>query len=250
MLIPFRLDKMKKRQKTPLRPYDIPLYSLREGARFVGIPPSTLNKWVNGRDYPAGGEVRFSEPVIQAADEKLGLLSFANLLEAHLLESTRKTSITLPDVRYAIKIIQQEDPTERHPLLTGKFYKHGKRLFVQSLQEKIAASRPQQGQRPLGGIIDDIVEQIGKDLDFYLDRIRRDENGENPFEVVPVRRNSNRVVAVNFQIAGGHPVINGTGIQIEFLRDLKRAGMSVADIAGQYRLESSIVAEAIEYLAA
>lgn len=240
---------MKKRQVHSIRPYDVPLYRLREAARFIGIPSSTLQKWVHGRDYSAGGSRKFSSPVIQPADPQTGRLSFANLLEAFLLESTRKEHISLPDLRYAIATIQQEDPSERHPLLTGKFYRHGKKLFVESLHEKIAASRPHEGQRPLPDLIDQIVEQIGRDLDLYLDRIDRDEN-ENPYQVVPVRHNANNVVAVNFEIAGGRPVIAGTGIQVEFLRDLQRSGMSIPDIAGQYKLKSHIVAQAIDYLAA
>lgn len=231
------------------RPYDVPLYRLREGARFVGIAPTTLQKWVHGRNYTAGGSRRFSKPIIEPADAETGRLSFANLLEAHILESTRKDQITLPDLRYAIERIRADDPNERHPLLTGKFYHRGKKLFVESLHEKIAASRPHEGQRPLPDILDQIVEQIGRDLDFYLDRIERDEN-ENPYQLFPVRRNDHKVVAVNFEIAGGQPVVAGTGIQIEFLRDLQRAGMSIPDIAGQYRLGSEVVAEAIEYLAA
>lgn len=249
-VIAFRSATMKRRPRTPRKPYDIPLYPLREAARFAGVAPSTLQKWVYGRDYHAGGSRRFSSPVINPADEDTGRLSFANLLEAHILEATRKNHISLPDVRYAIQVIQHEDPTERHPLLTGKFYRHGKQLFVQSLHEKIVATRPHEGQRALGGILDDVLEQVGRDLDFYLDRIARDENDENPYEVIPVRRNKNNVVAVNFEIAGGHPVVSGTAIQIEFLRDLNRSGMSVPDIASQYRLANNIVAEAIEYLAA
>lgn len=239
---------MKHRQRI-VRPYDVPLYHLREAARFIGIAPSTLQKWVRGRDYPAGGSTRFSGPIIEAADHDFGKLSFANLLEAHILEVTRKNEIALPAVRYAVETIRADDPSERHPLLTGRFFHHGKKLFVESFREKIAASRPHVGQRPLPEIIDQIVEKIGRDLDFYLDRIDRDKD-ENPFQLFPVRRNENKVVMVNFEIAGGQPVLAGTGIQIEFLRDLQRSGMTIPDIAGQYKLKSQEVEEAIQYLAA
>lgn len=248
-ILAFVRKPMSKRQRPVVRPYDVPLYRLREAARFVGIAPSTLQKWIHGRDYHAGGSRRFSGPVIEIADPDMGRLSFANLIEAHILEVTRKGEITLPDVRYAIDTIRRDDPSEQHPLLTGRFFRSGKKLFVESLHEKIAASRPYQGQRPLPHIIDEIAEQIGRDLDFYLSRIDRDEN-EDPFQVFPVRRNEHNVVLVNFEIAGGQPVVAGTGIQIEFLRDLQRSGMSIPDIAGQYKLKSQVVAEAIEYLAA
>lgn len=250
-ILDFDRSRMRKRHRsTPSRPYDVPLYRLGEAARFVGLPPSTLQKWVHGREYTARGSLRFSHQIILPADPDTGRLSFANLLEAHILQATRKRQISLEDVRYAIQTIHRDDPSEAHPLLTGRFYRHGKKLFVDSLHEKIAASRPHEGQRPLGDILDDIVEQVGRDLDFYLDRIDRDENNENPYQLIPVRRNENKVVAVNFEIAGGQPVVAGTGIQVEFLRDLQRSGMSIPDIASQYRLTSDVVAEAIEYLAA
>ena len=246
-VLAFERKPMKKRQ--PTRPYDIPLYRLREAARFVGIHPSTLHKWVHGRDYKAGGSARFSGPVIEAADPTRGKLSFANLLEAHILEVTRREHIQMQDVRYAIYMLRQEDPSERHPLLTGKFSRLGKKLFVDYLSEKIAASRPHAGQRPLGDFLDGVVTQIGRDLDFYLERIERDAE-ENPYRLFPVRRNENKVVALDFEVAGGQPVVAGTGIQVEFLRDLQRTGMSIPDIADQYRLKSYVVAEAIEYIAA
>ena len=248
-ILAFVRSAMRKRIKFPSRPYDIPLYRLREAARFVGLPPSTLQKWVHGREYTARGSLRFSHQIIVPADPETGRLSFANLLEAHILQATRRQEISLEDVRYAIKTIHDDDPAERHPLLTGRFYRHGKRLFVESLHEKIAASRPHEGQRPLGDFLDKVVEKIGRDLDFYLDRIDRDAH-EHPYQLFPVNRNENKVVAVNFEIAGGQPVVSGTGIQIEFLRDLQRSGMSIPDIASQYRLKSHVVAEAIDYLVA
>jgi uncharacterized protein (DUF433 family) len=176
------------------------------------------------------------------------MLSFANLAEAHILEVTRKHRIPMPDVREALDILTREDPREPHPLLTGKFYHQGKRLFVESLSEKISVSKPTVGQRQLDeGLMS--LEQITRDLDFYLDRIGRDDE-ENPLELFPVRRNINKHVVINFEIAGGQPVVTGTGIQVEFLRDLQRSGMSIPDIASQYRLQSDVVAEAIEYIIA
>lgn len=244
-VLTFDRDFRMAKRKTVIRPYDVPLYRLREAARFVGIAPSTLQKWVRGRYDTASG----SAPIIRPADPAACMLSFANLLEAHILEVTRKEDISLRDVRYAISVLEEEDPLERHPLLTGKFYRHGKKLFVESLSEKIAASRPHEGQRPLGDFLDRVVERIGRDLDFYLERIDRDAD-EIPYQLFPVRRNARKVVAVNFEVAGGQPVIAGTGIQIEFLRDLQRSGMTISEIANQYKLAGEAVAEAIEYIAA
>lgn len=236
------------KRKTLVDPSEVPLYRLREAARFIGIPPSTLHKWVYGRDFSSAGSRRHSERLLVPADPARGFLSFANLAEAHILEVTRKNRIPMPDVRSALDILRKEDPHESHPLLTGKFYHQGKRLFIESLSEKISVAKPTVGQRQLGEEIM-TLEQIKRDLDFYLDRIGRDEE-ENPLELFPVRRNANKHVVINFEIAGGQPVVAGTGIQVEFLRDLQRSGMAIPDIASQYRLQSDVVAEAIEYIIA
>src|SRR5689334_22916462 len=104
-----------------LDPIDVPLYSLGTAARWVGVPRTTLDKWVYGRDEIIGGKRRRYGPVIKAADPDRGLLSFANIAEAHILESVRDDRISLADLRAAIDIAQRDDPSARHPLLTGKF---------------------------------------------------------------------------------------------------------------------------------
>jgi uncharacterized protein (DUF433 family) len=224
-------------QRHIVDPREAPLYNLTEAARWVGVPASTLRKWVYGREYRAGGKDQWSNRLIVPADEKRGLLSFANIAEAHILDATRKHRIPMADIRAGIDLVLREQDS-RHPLLTGRFLRTGKRLFVEFLSEKIAASRPIEGQRALGDL-----------LDAYLERIQRDE-GENPIAFFPMRGNDNRHVILDFNIAGGQPVVAGTGILIEYLRDLKKAGTSIPKIAKQYGLEESTVAEAIQFIAA
>lgn len=237
-ILPFKARarfEMKKR----INPSEIPLYNASQVARFVGVPRSTLHKWLYGRDYTATGIIKHSDPLITPADEERGLLSFANLLEVHILDATRKARIPMADVREAINMVLAEDPTP-HPLITGKFYKRGKKIFVESIlsNEKIAASKPIQGQRPLGEL-----------LDFYLERIKRNPSGD-PIELVPIRNNRNQSVVLNFEIAAGRPVINGTGVLVEVLRDLHDVGMSYRKIAQQYALRETQVVEAIRFIAA
>lgn len=218
-------------------PTDIPLYSAREAARFVGVPPSTLQKWLRGREYPAGGTIKWSKPLITPANPKTGELSFANLAEAHILDATRKARIPMADVRAAIDMLQSEH-SYKHPLLSGRFYKIGKRMFVEYLNQIVSASRPTEGQPQLG----DLLEQ-------YLERITRDEN-DRPIRLFPMRYNESKRVVLNFDIAAGQPVVTGTGILVEFLNDLHQAGTSIPKIARQYDLDEFTVAEAIHYIAA
>jgi uncharacterized protein (DUF433 family) len=219
-------------------PIDVPLYSLHAVARWVGIPPTTLHKWVYGRDYPAGGRIRRSRPLITPADPKTGKLSFANIAEAHLLNVTRKYRISMADVRAAIDLVQRSQPGAKHPLLTGHFYRRGKYIFVDYLSTKIAASRPIQGQ-PL----------LGHEFDEYLERIERDERGK-VLRLFPVRHNERKTIVLNSGVAGGQPIIAGTGILVEYVQDLRKAGLSAPEIAAQYGLDEEKIVEAIRYIAA
>ncbi|WP_412179129.1 helix-turn-helix domain-containing protein [Thermus caliditerrae] len=82
---------------TPLAldPRDRPLYTLREAARYLGVPEATLRAWVRGRSYPVRGGQGWgwSGPLI-ATPEGGPLLSFHNLVEANVLVALRKNAVS------------------------------------------------------------------------------------------------------------------------------------------------------------
>ena len=219
-----------------IEPLDVPAYSVAAVARWVGVPPTTLHKWVYGRDYLAGGRVRHWKRLIEPADGERGLLSFANVAEAHILDAFRKYRIPMPDIRSAIDMAQRAQPGASHPLLTGGFFKRGKYLLVEHLSEKIAASKPIEGQPLLS------------DLDIRLDRIEIDDRGKS-MRLFPLRRNESKTVVLNSGVAGGQPIIAGTGILVEYVQDLHNVGLSPKKIAEQYGLDESKIVEAIKYIA-
>ena len=68
---------------------DNPAYTVAEAARYLKLAPATLRSWVLGRHYPtAGGDGHF-RPLIRPASRQPPLLSFWNLIEAHVLRSLR-----------------------------------------------------------------------------------------------------------------------------------------------------------------
>lgn len=234
----FRRRQQMPKRKSHRDPREIPMYSAAQAARWVGVPVTTLTKWLYGREYPAGGTTKHSPRLIIPADEDNQRLSFANLAEIHILDATRKLRIPMEDVRAGIDRVLRDSPSA-HPLLTGRFLTHGRRLFVEEISGRIVStSKPIDGQP----VLDDI-------LDWYLERIQRDDS-KLPVRLFPMRNNEHQKVMLDVNIAGGQPVIAGTGILIEFLKDLRVAGMTEAEIAQQYGLPKATVVEAIEYLAA
>src|SRR5262245_53893083 len=70
-------------------PRDIPTYSFTEASHSLQIPLVTLRSWIRGRNYSTTAGKRKFEPIIQIPDANLPLLSFKNLIEAHILDAIR-----------------------------------------------------------------------------------------------------------------------------------------------------------------
>ena len=98
---------------------DVPRYGIEEAARCLGMSAATLDSWVHGRKYPTSAGQRFFRPLIELTAP--GNLSFYNLVEAHILLSTRKKhKVEMPSIRRAIDYVRKTYPSA-HPLLSESF---------------------------------------------------------------------------------------------------------------------------------
>jgi len=222
-----------------------PAYSVTEGARYLRMPEGTLRSWVVGRLYPVAGQSKRSRPLFNLDDPQKQYLSFINLVEAHVLAAIRRRhGVKLPKVRTALDYVKRQFHIER-PLIDQTFQTDGLDLFVERYGDLINASR--EGQRAMKEIIS-----------VYLKRIERDAKGL-PIKLYPFTRDTEsdsapksapRVVVMNPAISFGRPVIVGTGIPVSSIYERYRAGDSVADLAKDFRLDTSAIEEAIRCEAA
>jgi uncharacterized protein (DUF433 family) len=213
-----------------------------EAANYLRISVGTLRSWVNGRYYPTASGRKFFEPLVRIAAP--GFLSFYNLVEVHILLSTRKKyKIEMPVIREAIDYISKEFPSE-HPLLTEKFLTDGKDLFVRKLEQTINVSK--RGQLGIGPILDMYLKRIERDrigLPLVLYPVRRDWEGQ-PDEEPP------KVVVINPKVSSGRPVVHGTGIATTILYGRFRAGEGTEELARDYGLRLGQIDEVIRYATA
>ncbi len=208
---------------------EFPRYSISEAAFYVRIPTTTLMAWARGQDYRTRlGVHRTFEPLIELADPKNKLLSFYNLVEAHMLRSTTERGVPLKNVRKALDYIRDTIPG-RHPLLMHDFEVSGKEVFIQHLGDTVNATR--YGQLAMRKI-----------LDRYLKRIERDAKGL-PLRVFPI--NSKRLV-IDPQFSSGKPIVKDRGIVASVLWGRNRTGETIPEIAKDYGLTEIEVKEAIE----
>ena len=225
------LDTKEKRRE--LR--EMPAYGIVEAAHYLGIPKATLRSWVLGRYYPTGKGKRFFRPIIELADEDQRLLSFENLVEAHVLDAIRRAhGVAFGRVRKAVEYVKNK-LRSKHPLAEQKFVTDGVDLFVEAFGQLVNISR--EGQLA----IKDLIET-------YLRRVERDQIGA-PIRLYPFTRERKpdepRIVVIDPAISFGRPVLVGTGIATTIIAQRYKAGESIEELVEDYGRSRSDIEEAI-----
>src|SRR5688572_8947753 len=107
-------------------PREIPSYAISEVSRVIGVPVATLRTWTRGRYYPTHAGARFFKPVIEVPDASRPLLSFVNLVEAHVLSAIRrKHEVPFVKVRKSLDYLARRFPQVKHPLADQQFETDG-----------------------------------------------------------------------------------------------------------------------------
>lgn len=216
-------------------PRELPAYSLIEAARYLRMPEATLRSWVVGRSYPATAGERFFKPIIQLPEIGSSVLSFVNMVEAHVLDAIRRQeSVSLRKVRVAVAFLERHY-NSRHPLVEHQFETEGLDLFVQKAGLLINLS--QEGQLAMREIVAS-----------YLRRVERDVKGL-PIRLYPFTRKREReeprAVVIDPLVSFGRPVLTGTGIATAILAERFKAGESVEELAKDYGRTALDIQEAL-----
>jgi uncharacterized protein (DUF433 family) len=208
---------------------EFPRYSISEAAFYVRLPASTLHAWTQGQDYIAQtGVHRTFKPLISLADKENKLLSFYNLVEAHILRATTERGVPFRNIRKALDYVHETIPG-KHPLITHEFETSGKEVFIKHLGATINATA--HGQSAMREILGE-----------YLTLIPRDGHGL-PLRVFP--RNSTRL-AIDPLFSSGKPIVKDRGITASVLWGRNKSGESEKRIAADYGLTELEVKEAIK----
>ena len=222
-----------KEKKRALR--EMPAYGIVEAAHYLGIPKATLRSWVLGRHYSTSTGKRFFRPIIALADKDQRLLSFENLVEAHVLDAIRRAhGVAFWRVRKAVEYLKTKLGS-RHPLAEQRFVTDGVDLFVEVFGQLVNISR--EGQLA----IKDLIET-------YLRRVGRNQIGA-PIRLYPFTRERRpdepRIIVIDPSISFGRPVLVGTGIATTIIAQRYKAGESIEELAKDYGRSRSGIEEAI-----
>jgi uncharacterized protein (DUF433 family) len=216
-------------------PRELPAYTIAEAAHYLRIPLATLRSWVVGRHYPVRAGEAFFKPVIPLPKRTPALLSFVNLVEAHVLDAIRRQhDVPLPKVRTAISFLQKHFRS-RHPLAEQKMETDGRDLFVQKYGQLINIS--QAGQLAMRELMEAHLRRIEWDaagLAMRLYPFTRKRELDEP-----------KVVVIDPYVSFGRPILAGTGIPTAVIAERYKAGESMDELADDYCRQRLDIEEAI-----
>lgn len=213
-----------------------PAYTVAEAARYLKLPQATLRTWVVGRDYPvAEGQGRF-KALIKPARGNPPLLSFYNLIEAHVLRALRtEHGVSIKALRDSITYAEKTLKLERL-LLSEDLRTHGGRVLLDHYGQLIELSASGQ-------------IAIRKALEDHLARIEWDR-WKFPVRLYPYPTpalDGSRTIAIDANIAFGRPVMVSRGVSTHAIAERLDAGESVADLAADYDLTPGEIEQAALY---
>lgn len=220
-------------------PRDVPNYGPTQAAKYLRMSVSTLRTWVFGRRLEVESGRSPFPPLIQPASRQPSLLSFNNLVEAHMLLALRRVhEVPLSAVREALDVAAKELDVERLLLLDSLRTAFGE-IFIQHYGRIVHLRHSQRI-----ALEDYFVS--------HLQRVKLDSD-HAPEEFYPFIRAStvfqpdsgDTLVSINPRLGFGQPVIAGTGIATAVLTERVNAGDDEASLARDYSLSRAQIRAAI-----
>jgi hypothetical protein len=172
---------------------DVAAYTLAEAARYARLPAATLRSWVLGRQYPkADGRGDFP-PLIRPASREPAWLSFANLIEAHVLRSLRtEHGVPVKALRSALAYAEKTLGIDRL-LLRSELRAKPAKVFLDRYGERIELTAS--GQLAMRHLFDEHLKRVEWDSSRFPVRLY-------PF-VLASALSSERPIVIDPRIAFG-----------------------------------------------
>jgi len=211
-------------------------YGLAEAARYLKLPAPTLRSWVVGRAYPKADGVGHFQPLIHPPQKQPPVLSFWNLIEAHVLRSLRtEHGVLIQEVREAVKYAERSEKIERL-LLSKDLWTHAGKLFLDKYGQLIEL--PASGQLAMRMLFEE-----------HLKRVEWDE-WKFPVRLYPFlssEARADRTIAIDPKIAFGRPVVVRTGVSTGAIAERIDANEPPQEVAEDYGLTMEEVEQAVLY---
>lgn len=215
---------------------DQPAYGVVEAAHYLRLPAATLRSWVAGRAYPKAKAVATFQPLIRPARKAPPVLSFYNLIEAHVLRSLRtEHGVAIKELRKAIAYAERAHGIKRL-LLSRELSTHTGRLFLEKYGELINLTAS--GQLAMRRLLEEHLKRVEWDDWKFPVRL---------YPYVSTEPTALRPIAIDPAIAFGRPVVLRAGVSTAAIAGRIDAGETVSALTQDYDLSAAEIEEAVLY---
>lgn len=218
-------------------PRNAPAYQIVEAARYLRLPPATLRAWTLGRAYPtSSGGGRF-QPLIRPAAGNPVLLSFSNLIEAHVLRALRTDhGVSVKDVRKALQFAESRLSIDRL-LLSPELRSRAGEVFLDRYGELINLSAS--GQLAIRHVLEAHLRRVEWDARNLPIRLHPFLLGDAPDEARPI--------VIDPRVSFGRPMLSASGVSTAAIAGRIDAGESRDEVAADYGVAVSEIDAAVVY---
>ena len=216
-------------------PRDQAAYTLAEAARYLKLPAATLRSWVAGRPYPKAESVGRFQPLIHPPSRQSSILSFWNLIEAHVLRSLRTDhGVSIRALRQALAFAERTLQIERL-LLRRELRTDAGRVFLDRYGELIDLSAS--GQLAMRQLLEEHLKRVEWDEWQFPVRLYPFVSTEGP--------SSERSIAIDPKIAFGRPIVIRAGVSTAAIAERIDAKETVDELAADYGLSVTEIEQAV-----
>lgn len=220
------------------------LYTVKEVARYLDVPRSTLNSWAHGyRNRPEGRREVVGAPILttlRRQTTRLPVIPFIGLAEGAVLTAIRRSGVPLQRIRPALEQLDGQFGLS-HALASRRLYTDGAEVLVdyaESADDPVLARAARELVVVRNGqhVFNDIV-------DAYLQRLDFDEQGYVRLVRLPAYDVAE--IVVDPDRGFGQPVFARGGARLEDALDLFGAGEPLGVVAEEYGIPLDYLEDAV-----
>lgn len=221
--------------------FQVPLYTVAEAARALGVPASTFATWAFGYERRRrDGRMQRAAPVLTATGSAPGpSIPFVGLAEGMVLAAIRRAGVPLQRVRPALEVLQREIGIE-HALASRRLYTDGAELLydhaeslpeteAQAVHELVAV---RSGQRVFAEVIKDYLSRIEYGPDGYAEIIELPAYGRASVLVDPTR-------------AFGQPIFAHGGARVSDVLGRFQSGEDIETLSAEFGVPGSEIEDVL-----
>jgi uncharacterized protein (DUF433 family) len=211
----------------------LPAYSYAEADALARVSKGTGKRWIEGYSYKGTkGERVFKEPVTPGLANESGI-SFLDLIEIAAIGRFLERGFQLRDVREIVRDCQRYFDLQR-PLTTARFRTGARQAYVERGKGVLFAVGRQKARG--GYAMEDILGPFLEELDY---------TGDWATKWWPLGKDQH--VVIDPEYGFGLPVLSGSGVRTEIIRERSLAGDLPEVIAKDFNLTQEEVARALQF---